>query len=319
MTRASDAADTQDDRGEVAAVAGAFRRAGGDTFAVAFLPREKRRAVAAVGAFAGLVRDAVAGDPTAPPGPGCAAHATDDVAARVRSRIEQAYHGTLGLPPSEFRDESQHVLAAFARAVGRYQIPEPLFRPMLDGFCHDVSIVRYATWASLERQCAATGGTVARAVVGVFGPTHSDAGAFAERAGVAAGLTAMLTSLASDAARGRVNLPLEDLARLRYSERELLAGTVNDRLRELVRFEAARARGLLDEASAAVPWLAGDGSRMAAAAYLANQLATLDQIERAADPFRVAIRLSLARRVRQLPAAWRMAKGSPSRSPNCRA
>ena len=40
---------------------------------------------------------------------------------------------------------------------------------------------------------------------------------------------------------------MEDLARCRYSERELLAGVTNDRLDDLWRFEGDRAQNGADE------------------------------------------------------------------------
>ena len=122
-------------------------------------------------------------------------------------------------------------------------------------------------------------------------------------------LTSILATLNTDLSADRIYLPLEDLARFRYSERELLAREVNDRFRALMRFEVARARELFREGSSGLCWLAGDGSRMAAATFVAMQSATLDAIERAKfDLFAVDLRISPARQLRQLPAAWRLAR-----------
>ena len=89
----------------------------------------------------------------------------------------------------------------------------------------------------------------------------------------------------------------------------MIGQVVNDRFRDLMQFEVARARELFRDGSAGLCWLAGDGSRLAAAAFVAMQSAVLDAIERADhDIFHADLRLSAARQVRQLAAAWRLAR-----------
>jgi phytoene synthase len=171
-----------------------------------------------------------------------------------------------------------------------------------------LTIRRYATWSALRRDCQQLGGSLARIIACVLGVTTSDV-TFVDQLGVASRLTNILTNLGRDVARDYIYLPLEDLARFQYSERELRGGIMNDRCRELVRFEVVRAREWFDAGSAGLCWLARDGSRMAAATFVAMQTATLDAIERARfDIFTADLRLPLARQLRQLPVAWELAR-----------
>jgi phytoene synthase len=276
-----------------------------------FLPKQKRSGVEAVIAFARMIRDAVAGgdtngSPVRAIGECCSA----DVAPLVRSRIEAMYDQRLELPLPQFRDETQRTLAAVADVVKRYQIPRQRWLDLLDGLVADAGVLRYPTWRSLEQHCGKTGGSIGVTVAGVLGVTSSDIG-FVEKIGVAARLTSILVNLNDDLERDHLFLPLEDLARFRYGERELSGRVVNERLRELVRFEVDRARDLFREGSAGLRWLAGDGSRMAAATYVAMQMATLDAIQRAGfDVFAADLRLSAARQLRQLASAWRLARAA---------
>ena len=60
--------------------------------------------------------------------------------------------------------------------------------------------------------------------------------------GMAVELTRVLRDLNKETHRNRVLLPLEDLIRFKYSEKELMRGEVNERFGELMKFEAERAR-----------------------------------------------------------------------------
>ena len=316
------------DPADVAAFAAARvacrRYAGELSFALAFLPRAKRDAACAVGAFCGMVRDAMgAGEeslqgahglrhhPLA--GQGCTTCGPTDSAggrlALLRDRLDEIYDGRLELPLPEARSEAQHALHAFAVTVRRYQIPRGLFLDLAQGVRTELSVARYATWASLERHCHAVSGTVALILAGVLGVTHSGVPEHAAKLGAALRLTAILRDLKQDRDRGRLYLPLEDLARFRYSERDLAAGAVNDAFRQLVRFQIARARSLYREAAEGLCWLADDRSRFAVSSVMALGLGVLLAIERHGhDLFARPPQLTKRQKLRQLPLAWRLSR-----------
>jgi phytoene synthase len=277
-----------------------------------FLPRAKRDGVYAVWAFARLIQQAV--DAEGGSGDSCSGAGT--VAPLLTSRIHAIYESPhIELPLPQFRDESQWVLAATVETVRQFEIPRRLWHEFIDGLIAFRGVQRIATWRSLDGHLAATGGNIGRIVSAVLGATHSDAGNFAAAVGRAAQLVALSRDLRRDLAHDRLLLPLEDLARFRYSEREMLALTVNDNFRSLIRHEIGRARELFQEGVAGTCWLDGDGSRMAAAAFVSLQLATLAAIEREPDlllrgdgVIAAGKRPSLASQLRQLPRAWRIAK-----------
>ena len=304
------------------------RRHGKDFhFSTALLPRAKRDAAHAVFAFCRMIREALesATDEDAATDAGamrhlaagggcCSSHPLDQRVALFRERLNELYDGRLELPSAATRSEAQHVLHAFAQSVRRFEIPRQCFLDIAEGCRTDLLVSRYATWSSLERYCRHSGGAAAVAAACVLGLTHSDAPRQAEQLGVAIRLTHILRDLKNDAARGRVYLPLEDLAAFRYSERDLSAGVVNENFRRLMRFEVARAQRLYAEAAKGLRWVAGDGSRLAAATLTVQQAAILDAIEReGCDVFGRHIDLTAAQKLRRLPTAWRLARRGPGR------
>jgi phytoene synthase len=345
------------DAAAFAAVRDACRRKWPEWFyASVFLPRAKRDAACAVVAFCGMVREAI-GAPEeslegaaglrhhplgasngntgtlAAQGPGMATPglstggacttcgptgSTDSRVALLAERLDELYDGRLELPRPESRSAAQHALHAFSQAVRSTQVPRQYFLDLAEGLRRDRSVSRYATWSSLERLCHQTAGSVALALSAVFGVTHSGAGDYALRLATAIRLTSILRDLKADRDRGVVYLPLEDLARFRYSERDLARGVVNENLRDVMRFEISRARGLLRDGAEGLCWLADDGSRLTVSTLAATSAALLDAIGR--QGFDVLARppvLSTGQKLRRLPLAWSLSRRRPGeRLPN---
>jgi phytoene synthase len=173
----------------------------------------------------------------------------------------------------------------------------------------DLTVRRYATWKSLERYCYHAAGVVGLAMGCVFGLRHSGAGEKAVRMGNAMRLTRILRDVKADWERGRLYLPLEDLASHRYGERDVAAGVVDERFRALMRFEIDRARRMYREAAEGVCWLADDGSRLTASTMALIDSGILNAIERQGyDVFTKRARLTTGQKLRGLPAAWRLAR-----------
>lgn len=309
-------ADESHSRAAFAAARAMCRREGGAAYLPSFfLPPVKRDGVYALWAFARLIEQAVVAEETAGDCASGTCGSGSRVAPLLKSRIDAMYDApNIELPLPQFRDASQWVMVAAIDTIRRFEIPRRLWHDLVDGLAAGNALQRVATWRSLDAHLAATGGNIARIVAAVLGATHSDAGDFAGAIGSGVRLTQIIASLKRDLARGRLLLPLEDLARFRYSDRQMLARTVNDNFRSLIGHEIARARERFAQGLAGTCWLAGDGSRMAAAAFVSLQLAALDEIERnierllERDDVGGPTRPSLARQLRSLPLAWRIAK-----------
>jgi len=277
------------------------------------MPRSKRPSACAIVRFAGMIESALtakqAGDADGrEPSGDCGCDDLDQKAGMIRQRIGDMYAGGLDLPKLVRRDADQHVLHAMELTVNRYQIPPGLFGDLVDGLVAAQRTQRYATWESLRRNLWAVCGSAGLAltcVIGLRGDVREKVLALAE--GI--GLAEILFQLRDDAGRGRMLLPLEDLARCSCPERLIEAGVMNDRVRELVQFEASRARESLVAGAGALPWLGDDGSKFAGAMIIAQTTARLDELRRRNyDLFGPPVRVPTWRAVRAVSAGWRLSR-----------
>jgi phytoene synthase len=297
-------------------------------FASTFLPRAKRDAAYAVYAFCRMIDDAIdedddaierddgarptaaaaAGRASAPPDRGPTS-GLDSRLALFRNRLDDIYSDRVQPPPAAVRSEARLALHAFALTARRYEIPKAYFLELAEGCRMDLVISRYSTWAALEQYCYRVAGVVGLIMCRVFGVTHEDASRQAVQMGNAMQLTNILRDVKEDWDRGRLYLPLEDLARFGYGERDLAAGVVNDNFRNLMRFQIRRARALFRDGAAGLSHVANDGSRLTAASMAVVYAGILGAIERQAyDVFAGRAHLSTVQKLRRLPKAWRLAR-----------
>ncbi|MFZ9271018.1 MAG: phytoene synthase [Prochlorococcaceae cyanobacterium] len=155
-----------------------------------------------------------------------------------------------------------------ADTLARYPQPLQPYLDMIEGQRMDLQKQRYASFEELELYCYRVAGTVGLMTQEVMGldpaytsapwsdaPDTSDA---AVALGIANQLTNILRDVGEDRGRGRIYLPLDELARFGVSEDQLIAGVVNDNWRALMAFQLQRAREWFARSEAGVRWLAPD-------------------------------------------------------------
>jgi phytoene synthase len=245
-------------------------RASGTNFYYAFrlLPAEKRRAIYALYSFCRVVDDCV---------------------------DEEGGEGEAGL--ARWRDEMHRAYAGQAetelgqdlgRALARFPIPRASFEAILEGCRMDLTVRRYATFADLRLYAERVASAVGLASIEIFGYRNPRTKEYARDLGLALQLTNVLRDVGADAARDRIYLPLEDLARFFVSEGEILAAAQGPQkataaTRALLAFQADRARGFYESAARLLP--AEDRTSMLAAEIMgAIYRAILDRIVRLGYP-----------------------------------
>ena len=146
------------------------------------------------------------------------------------------------------------VLRVFGDALERYGIPHEYPRELIEGMRMDLHAVRYETFEDLRVFCyrvASVVGLMMSYVIGFEGPALT----YAIDLGIAMQLTNILRDIGEDLQRGRVYLPLEDLARFGYTEHELRGHVRNDAFRALMNFQAARASEFYEKANPGIALL----------------------------------------------------------------
>lgn len=215
-----------------------------------FLPRDRREAMYTVYAFCREVDSAV---DDAPPG-------TDPSSAlqRWRAELAAAYRGTPTFP----------VTISLAEHARRLEIPRSYFEELITGVEMDLTAKRYQTFDDLYPYCYRVASVVGLICLKVFGTRSTLAQDYAINLGLAFQLTNILRDLGTDADRGRVYLPQEDLARFGYAEDDLFRHTYSRQFTELMRFECERARSFYQKARQAAESLPAEDRRALTAAEI---------------------------------------------------
>lgn len=160
---------------------------------------------------------------------------------------------------------------ALADTVRRFPIDIQPFRDMIAGQQMDLYRSRYETFEDLYLYCYRVAGTVGLMSTSIMGldqtrnsaPWNCQQQPYMPTAeeialGIAKQLTNILRDVGEDARRGRIYIPLEDLARFNYTEEDLFKGVIDDRWRSLMQFEIHRAREFYTKAERGISYLSPD-------------------------------------------------------------
>jgi squalene synthase HpnC len=241
-----------------------MERAARENFPVAgrLLGRRLRRHLLAVYGFARLadeLGDSFAGDRLA---------ALD----WLEDDLDRAYSG-----------RAQHpLLKRLAPTLRECELPREPFVRLVEANRVDQRVGRYETWEQLRAYCDLSANPVGELVLGVFGQATPAHVALSDDICTALQLIEHCQDIAEDLARGRVYLPVEDLARFgcTLSDPSALRGA-DGPLRATLAFECSRARELLAHGAPLIDRLQGWRARFAVTAFVAGGRAALDAIERA--------------------------------------
>jgi 15-cis-phytoene synthase len=202
----------------------------GANFSLGFrlLPAEKRRAVYAAYAVCRIPDDIV--DETAPgTDPGAVEARLDDWAREVWA----TYAGRPTLPATR----------ALAEVLPYFPVPREALLGLIEGCRMDLHRTRYRTFAELECYCELVAVTISDISLAIFGVKRDDAGRLGRHLALALQLTNVCRDVGEDVERGRLYLPLDELARFCVSENDVLTGSVDSgAYRALMTFQCARAR-----------------------------------------------------------------------------
>ena len=148
----------------------------------------------------------------------------------------------------------------------------------------DLDQSRYLDYAGLAHYCHLVAGVVGEVAAGIFGRTDPATTAYAHKLGLAMQLTNIIRDVGDDARRGRIYLPVSELKQFDVKAQEILNRGYSERFTALMKFQAARAHRIYDEAFALLP--EADRAAQKPGVMMANIYRTLlREIE--ADAFQV--------------------------------
>jgi squalene synthase HpnC len=167
-----------------------------------------------------------------------------------------------------------------ATTVAACELPREPFVRLIDANRSDQRVNSYEHWSDLLDYCALSANPVGELVLHVFDVATPERIEQSDAVCSALQVIEHCQDVREDLGRGRVYLPLEDLARFGCSLTDLEARGVSDGLRDVLRLEATRASALLDEGGPLVDSLHG-WARIAVAGYIGGGRAALSALARA--------------------------------------
>ncbi len=268
--------------------------------ATLLLPAWKRRHVHALYAFSRYA-DELVDDPDPRLG-------VEGRAAALRAFGERFFAGLRGEPCDD------PVLPAVLHTVRAFDLDPADARRFLDAMATDLAVDRYQTYDDLLGYMEGSAAAVGIMLTSILEPADPVRGReHARQLGFAFQMTNFIRDVGEDLARGRVYLPVADLARFGVRREDLAAATAAPAVRELLAFEVERARAHYRAAEPGIELLA-PSSRPCVRTAFALYGGILDEVERAGYQVldrrvRVPRRRRLAAAGRNLVAARRAALG----------
>lgn len=255
-------------------------------YAFLTLPAAQRRAIYVAYTFCRHCDDSVDGE-----------HTLDEKLAmlsELRRKLDQSYH-----------DHAEDlVFLGLADVAQKYDIPQEYFQEVLSGVESDLVKNRYQNFEELRQYCYQVASVVGLISIHIFGYSDPKAKDYAIDLGLAMQLTNISRDVKEDLEIGRIYLPQDELIQFGYSEDELQAGVLNQPFKELMQFQARRARQYFDSGFKLLPYVP---HRSRACPAVLGQLYSkvLDRIEDADyDVLHHRVSLSKAEKVRVTAQTW---------------
>ena len=255
-------------------------------YAFVLLPPRRRRAIYVAYAFCRYCDDAVDSE-----------SALDEKLRRLtelRHLLDRCYQGQADEP----------VFLGLSRVARDYAIPQQYFGEVLSGMEADLVKTRYLNFEELRQYCYQVASAVGLICIHIFGFKDPRAETHAIDLGLAMQLTNISRDIKEDLEFGRIYLPQDELARFGCTEEDLRSGRVNDAFRELMMFQAERARGYFQSGFQLLPYLS-PRSRACAAVLGRIYSRVLDRIEGVDyDVFSHRVTLSTTEKLAVMAQSW---------------
>jgi squalene synthase HpnC len=251
-------------------------KASAENFPVALrvLPRRWRAHLTALYGFARLVDDI--GDeplPGLPPGT-----SEETVTATRLKLLDDLQQDVAKIYDDSAAEPELAAIKALATTVRDCAIPSQPLYDLIQANRQDQLVTRYETYAELADYCRLSANPVGQVVLYIMRAATPERIAASDSICTALQIIEHSQDVAEDLANDRIYLPRQDMESHGVAEADLARPTASEPVRDLIKFEADRARELLDAGAPLVGTLKG-AARLAIAGYVAGGRATLKSIE----------------------------------------
>lgn len=162
-----------------------------------------------------------------------------------------------------FRDlqtghSSNPVFAATIDTAIRWKIPAEHFEAFIGSMRMDLDTDHYDSYADLRRYVYGSAAVIGLQMVPILEPSSPAAYAYAERLGIAFQLANFIRDVDEDLDRGRIYLPLDELAQFGVEPRDFRRRVLTGNLKAALAFQVQRVRDLASESRPGVEMLSPD-------------------------------------------------------------
>ncbi len=191
-----------------------------------------------------------------------------------------------------------HVGRALIDTVKRFDIPHEHFEAFLHSMTMDLTVQEYETYEDLLEYVYGSAAVIGLEMVPILGPLHNDAFEAAKKLGIAFQLANFIRDVDEDLDRGRVYLPVKELAQFGVTREMLEERVLTPEIIEALKFQIARVRQLQAAATPGIAMLEAT-SRPCIQAASTLYCGIVDEVEKIGyDIFNQRAKTSTPRRIR---------------------
>ena len=188
--------------------------------------------------------------------------------------------------------------AALVDTVSRFDIPHQHFVDFLHSMEMDLTVSTYANYEALSEYVYGSAAVIGLEMVPILGALSDDAYESAKKLGIAFQLANFIRDVGEDLDRGRIYLPLDELAAHGVTEEMLYKRVLTPEIIAALKFQIARVRQLQTEAAPGIDLL-HPTSRPCIRAASELYCGIVDEVEAIGyDIFNKRAKTSTARRIR---------------------
>jgi phytoene synthase len=152
-------------------------------------------------------------------------------------------------------ESSDLIGRALVDTVTKYSIPLEYFDAFMVSMEMDLTVTRYKTYEDLMTYVYGSAVVIGLEMLPILGYSDPRAIEAATALGTAFQLANFIRDIGEDIDRGRIYMPLDDLARCGVSEEMLLKRELTPEIVEAIKYQIARVRDLQEKAEAGIQYL----------------------------------------------------------------
>lgn len=202
---------------------------------------------------------------------------------------------------------TDHVGRALVDTVNRFDIPIAYFEAFLHSMAMDLDVVEYANFDALSEYVYGSAAVIGLQMVEILGMKRGEEESTrkaAEKLGIAFQLANFIRDVGEDLERGRIYLPMDELAAFNIDREMLERKIVTPQLKLALKDQIERVRKLQSEANAGIKNLSPD-SRPCIEAASELYCGIVDEVEKIDfQIFNKRAKTSTLRRIRVALPAW---------------